>query len=678
MQELAQKLINLRKKDDKEVLSSAIFGGGSLAGLNLDASTSIRIGMWPAISAEAPEVANGLMAALAALLERWRGVTVYRIFAKLDGEPENYEWTVAKSQFEVEDWQIDGLDDNTGIWGRLEQAADGWQFTVEVESDFIEADDPKILMYQSRDINGIVNWLPTAAGEIVKFLEIEAQPTIKKLYDTQAQRDEDEVKALLSSFFEWELGLLSGLWGVPWNVQDSYERLIGEDDYSSNDFGAWLVASAIARTMLPGYSEFEAHLPGMDFVLERLNYHPLAGIVLGNELYAQNREGMAVEGLEKTVEAYPDNADAWLVLANMYRQSGDLLKAVDTFQRAIEAEALSAALLFNYAQLLPLMEGAGWVIDAYILIDPEEITEQRVAWEAIEACEEAMRHNPDNPAQILATQTQLLIDVAETDEDLERVWRVFKSLVNYDEEGEYTRIAIDSLYNLEEAEPALEILEDAVEEAPLRADLRINLATAYLVLEENEYAITELEEARKLTDDPLLQAEIERLMLVATDPEFETLTSEINDRLNAGTSINSDEIDYLEEILEQAPQYIDGYIMLARAYGLQNDTTQALEVLLDAEKVAPTDPDILEGLARLLWNSGETDAAYGYIRRGLKANPLHVPLLTLMGQFLFDDDDHDGARACLLRAEAISPRHPSLLKTRAYIARMLSSDGGDE
>ena len=79
-----------------------------------------------------------------------------------------------------------------------------------------------------------------------------------------------------------------------------------------------------------------------------------------------------------------------------------------------------------------------------------------------------------------------------------------------------------------------------------------------------------------------------------------------------------------------------------------------------------------ELLARLLRESGQDELAINYLEKALDSNPRSVPLLAAMGRYLFEDERDDAARTFLMRAEAISPRHPALREAKAHIARLLN------
>jgi hypothetical protein len=74
----------------------------------------------------------GLVTVLGYLLERWPDVQVYRLFVRAEELREDYVWTIPDSQFSVDDWQLDDLDENIAVWGRCGRSADSWSLQVEV------------------------------------------------------------------------------------------------------------------------------------------------------------------------------------------------------------------------------------------------------------------------------------------------------------------------------------------------------------------------------------------------------------------------------------------------------------------------------------------------------------------------------------------------------------------
>jgi Flp pilus assembly protein TadD len=271
---------------------------------------------------------------------------------------------------------------------------------------------------------------------------------------------------------------------------------------------------------------------------------------------------------------------------------------------------------------------------------------------------------------VLSRQLLQLLEVDEFDAD--RFWDGFKRVVALDISGEQVRSVVDALYNIDDMTLALYTLKTASQREPNRSDLHLNLAAAYLIDEDGDKAKVELKMARRLTSDPLIHADIDRLMLVAEDPDFEARIGEITDIVSAGNQLDTDDVEFLEGILEKAPSFAEGYLLLARSYGAWDELSSAIEVLLDGHEHLPDDPEIATLLARLLWDSGEQELAFSYLNQGVAKNPSYVPLLALTGRYLFEDGQQDAAKAYLARAELITPNDPVLIAARAHIAKLLS------
>src|SRR5215207_2712267 len=202
MQEFTEKLI-------AQARGLSIDPDASDAPLNLPATAlnssmfGTRIGLWPLVSSGAPETSMGLLTLLAFLLERYQGVIVYRLFANVD-DAEAFEWTMERSQFGVDDWQLDELDENVGIWGTLERNEDSWQLEIEAENDLAEdEEEPVIFSYRAKSLGELVNMLPKAAAEIASALEREEVKTIAPDYAATSAPDA-ALEMLLKQVFLWE------------------------------------------------------------------------------------------------------------------------------------------------------------------------------------------------------------------------------------------------------------------------------------------------------------------------------------------------------------------------------------------------------------------------------------------------------------------------------------------
>lgn len=665
MSHLATRLMSHNQTQQPNV-PTAIFGSaGSMRHALQINSLPVRIGFWPIKSAEMPEIAMGLLTVLAHLLERYQGIRVYRLIAAVDGEPEAYRWRIEQSQFDVDDWQIENLDDNVGIWGEL----DGWSLTLEIESDLEGSDeeDTRLLQYEASSLSELVQLLPRAAADIASGLNVTELNLIAPVY-TAEDWDQPALAEMLKQAFYWERNLYLWLWGQNW---DEAQFLLDADRLLTfarrlSDFGAWVVSLALARVLVYRGVEETFVVPVAQKIIDELD-SPQPAIILSAAIFDAKEPEQAYEWLEAEFDEGKANALTYLVAAELYRLGGQVAEAVDVMQAAIEDQLADAALFRRYADLLIAMEYNGMSVEDLVLIKRARRTDNDLLREAVEAYESARQQMPDDPA-VLSRQLLQMLEVGGYGE---RLWRGFDQLAGLDTTGEHTRAVIDMFHNVEDMSPAVDILKRWIAQQPDRVELYLNLAALYTLDEDGPSAVLILNQAQRITTDEVVLAEIERLRLAAEDPEFETALGEIADIISAGNTIETDDVEFLESIIEKVPNYAEIYLLLARAYIGWGEVTSALETLLDAHKHIPDDADILALLSELVWDSGETDLAFTYLSKGISQNPHHVPLLALAGQYLFEDGQEDAARAYLMKAEAISPNDPVLVRVRRHIARSL-------
>ncbi|NJL57002.1 hypothetical protein HC928_19025 [bacterium] len=354
--------------------------------------------------------------------------------------------------------------------------------------------------------------------------------------------------------------------------------------------------------------------------------------------------------LEEHLHANDHNLHAWLTLADLYLRGGRLAESLDTFQRAIELDVVSAILFVRYANLLLALDAQQWAVKDYILIDPEEVSQDRVLWEAIEAFEESLLIDPERK-DVLQSQLTRLIEVGARD----RFWRNFNRLVVLDHEGHMVRSVIDAMYDFEQVEDGVAALREILITQPTRVDAAVNLGALLLLVDEGEQAGRVLRQARQISDEADILADIDRLLLSADDPDFEARLADLSAVIDAGNPLSVDDVEYLEAVVENVPTFSEGYVLVSKGYLAWKEMDTALDVLLDGYQHIPNAPEIVEPLARLLWESDQDDLALDYLSRGLKAHPNDVPLLSLMGLYLFESRRDEEARTFLSRAENVAP-----------------------
>lgn len=678
MQKFTQKLMVIDQRQTQTVLPSAIFGSiGNIQGVTaaLGDGTRLRIGLWPCVNAQMPQTAMGLWTVFGHLLDQYRNVRVYRLFTRIEDDTpdDRYTWDVTQSQFDVDDYALEYLDENIAIWGQLAVDDGEWVLTAYYENDLTdeEEDDPHEQRLTAHSIAGLIAGLPDFVAALMQAIDETSLSELETPYDAASDADESLTKELIETAFRWENRLLLTLWGVDWDDADiltAHRELQDVGLQLGTGFAAWLVAKATARAMLPGLSLVgELLVDQAERVVTNFDHHRAPAIALGNALYRLGYADQAYKLLENDAEGHPNSAMTRYTLAALYWRSGRDEQAVATMQAAIETNATNAPLYILYARAVTVAEAKD-PLEEFVLVDPAKYGDDVAAYEAMAAYEAALQDNADDVRALLGLADLTLL------RDEKRFWEVFEQLVRLDKTGDGISLVIESLYNADSIEPAIEIFERALAQESTRADLHVNLAAVYLIDDMSDEARAHLETAQGLTDDPAWRNEIERMLLLADDPDFEMRFSDIVAVVDAGNKPSSSDMDYLEGVVEDAPNYVEGYLTLARAYASWDDNPAALELLLDAQKQFPDNPDVLGLLGQQLLNAGEAALAMQYLNQGLQQDPNHVPLLVTTGSLLFDSGYREEARAYLTRAEAIAPRHPDLWAAKTRIANKMAEE----
>ncbi|GAB5491441.1 MAG: hypothetical protein Phog2KO_16560 [Phototrophicaceae bacterium] len=675
----SRKLMRINERVVAKKSASAIFGSIGDLPQAVNSRASLRIGLWSCLSDEHPEIAMGLWVTLAHLLERWRDIEVYRLFVKFGDEPEDFVWTMDKSQVSVEEWDVEYLDENIGIWGKLEQVNDQWQLTATVDNDNLTGEDnePIDLSISAQNPSDFFAMLPEFANTIADLIEVNpnALDNTDPVYTTTDIQLDANFTDFLDKILDWEVNLLATLWGVEWDddeILDTFSDLVDAGKAVNSDFSAWVVAKSIAETMRPGYSLIGDLLTDhITKTVETLD-NPVVAPILAGAIFNMGLAQNSYRLLRDEVKKRPDSVFAWLKLAEILAEGGLLEQSIDAFQFAIENEAVNSHLYRAYGNTVLLSIRADQILNSYILIDLKEYEQDYMymAWEAITAYEEALKLDPNN----VQARYARILQLAEVDFEQQYLWHDFTELVKNDTTGEYVTDAIDSFYDVNDIQQGVAIFQEQIQANPERLDLYVNLSALYIAGYQDESAIPLLEKAKSMTQDTSQLANIERLSLSASNPDFEYRFAEVVSILDAGNKLNANDVEFLESVVEQAPHVIDAHIALGRSYYYWEETNEALEVLLDAQEAVPNQPSVIDWLGRILWESGERDTAFTYLNKGIAAYPFNVQLLARAGQYLFDNDQLDEARTYLGRAEEIAPRHPMLEEVRAYIARQMADN----
>jgi tetratricopeptide (TPR) repeat protein len=675
MADFAQKLMTAA-----QVWSSVEFPSRNPIPTRSPQKSTIRIGLWPIISNSEPELSMGIGMVLAAVLEQWSSTCVYRLAVQVSGTPSQYQWAIEDSQFGVDDWEIEGLDENVAIWGDFEVHRDLFRLSIEVEDDAREDDSILELNHETKTVAEMLNQLPIIAAKIMSWLT--ASPSDQKnTYENINSVDPQLIKDFLRAIFHWELDYFLELWGQGTNadnVLNSQNNLIEFCNRIDGNFGAWMTSQSISRFVLFDQTYWsEWLLPTLKETAVSLDRYPIVAVILGITMFRLNENLKAFDILETSLSIHPEDSETWVALGDIYWKSSEDLSAIDVYQRGIEANAATSEVYLRYAVLMDslvehqieLKEGTSRVsaagrpfVERYVLT-----SSTTGALSLHESCA-AYRHAIELDASNIDALACLVIGLLSLDDP--GAWSFCVQVVDKDKEGTVIASIIEQL-PASDMIHMIDILQSASAKNPQALSLHLNLARAYSAIGQNEKANHELS-AISIKDIPSqVQSSVARLRLSTDDPDFDSRLGEIQDILNTKSRVTTEDVEFLEAVIEKEPLFSEGYRLLAQSYLSWSESDDALEVLLDGQKTAPFDTELIALLAKVLWNANEPDLAFAYLDQGLDHDSQNATLLSLMGRFLFDNGEDEDAKDYLRQAETVDPLNSELSATRFYIANTL-------
>ena len=648
---------------------SAIFGSAGGLAQSIAAQDHFRISVYPIICADMADGAMGIASCLSYLLEQYRGIKVYRCFAKIDPNDDSTEITAADYQFLISDWEFEGLDDNVALWGKLEKTDAGFRLQLFMDLSLLGNEDAVKLAFDFGALYELINSLPRLAAKIVESLS--GAPSHQLIINYPALAgDSAEIDALLEIVFEWNLDLYLYLWDADWDDDDvlgQFKDIISIFGRLQNGFAFWclgMMAKQVMRIGLDAIGNVIAPLLNQPLDAKRQYPHGAAALAVG--LSASGHADRAIQLLEQ----YPlTDASIGNALIDLYLGAGQTAAAIDANQRALENGLEHPALYWRYAQMLMMSETHDWFVEDVILIDPDEIDEQeQITFEIIHSLKRLLALQPKN---LSALQLALSYMIEVDDEEL---WEYFARLVQNDRASLAVSDIIERLIDIEELNPAYEILQDFINRNPAESRFYVYLAQLALVDENSDLAKASIASGRQSLAQPDhdLELELQRLELSAALPDFEQRFAEIKVMLDAKRNVSNQDVEFLEEALDIAPDRIDLYMTLSGCYRNWGDIETAYEVLADAEQAAGEHPRIVQGMVEILWRKNQHDQAVEKLNSALQSFPNDIYLLAQMANYLIENEQLGDSRQYIERAESITPSHGEVWKLRQLIAGKLA------
>lgn len=669
MQNAAIRMKSLGQEPSDSGAPTSIFGSAAGLAQTIQADEKFRIGVYPFLCADMPEVAMGLAACLSYLLEQYQDVRVYRCFAKIDSTESSPEITAADYQFSSADWTLDGLADNVIIEGILQVAEKCLDLRIDIDNSLSSIDaDSASLAYRLDALPDLVSALPAIADDIYRKLA-EAVNTSAIIEYAPIDAGAAALKNLLEAVFGWNLDVYLYFWDVEWDetyIHDQYREVREMAEKAPGEFAFWTLGMMAKQVMQPGIRDIgESVLPqlGGAFSHKRHCAPGAAAAALG-----MSRMGFAQQAIDFlrafTSDSIP--ASVWCAMIEIHLDGGQFDAAIDAAQLALERGVRHPSLHWQYAQLLMAAEVNSWNVEDVLLLDPDEYDEDEHL--TVEIANAIKLYSDGRRDDLGALQLGLtyMIDAAD-----DEIWIYFKRLLQRDEEGMFGGEVIDRLIELDDYDRAYDILEGFVDSNPYAYVYLAQLALADADHALSAEYVAACRAALAEIDDNL-ELELQRLGLRAALPSFDEQYAEIKVFLSANRPLPENKVDLLEQAIEIAPKLIDLHLLLSACYRSWRDHESAQEVLREAEQRAGPDPQIDLGIAQILWARNERKDAVSQINAGLQRFPNDVHLLAQLATYLIENDQLEDARHYVALAETIAPSHRAIWPVRRLVAQKMA------
>jgi tetratricopeptide (TPR) repeat protein len=278
-----------------------------------------------------------------------------------------------------------------------------------------------------------------------------------------------------------------------------------------------------------------------------------------------------------------NNAQALLLIGELHQQADEFDQARDAYEKLLEFQPKFVPALNNLAYLYSEHYGN--------------------LKKAAEVAARARDAQPDNPY------------VADT-----FGWILYK-------QGEYSR--------------AVNLLQESLEKQPNSAEIHMHLGMVYYMLEEEEVARVNLQEALSSPEDyPGKEQARLCFSLLSIDPatatpaQIDSLQKRLQDapndpiplnRLAAIAELHGDNdkaVEYYKKLIDGNPKDWKAMLKLAQVYSSKlHDTRKALDLAKSAHELAPNDPRAAATLGELVYTSGDYSWALNLLQESVPQLP---------------------------------------------------------
>jgi tetratricopeptide (TPR) repeat protein len=325
------------------------------------------------------------------------------------------------------------------------------------------------------------------------------------------------------------------------------------------------------------------------------------GYILQAKIYIAAKEYEPAEKvLLKALELMPDSQPVYMLLANVYRQTGQVPKAIEKLEQAMVRNPKDSS-----TQLL-----IGVLLD-----DRKDYAAARDAYQKVLAIDPNNFAALNNLAYLLGEkfgQLDQALKMAQKAHDLN------PNEPNLDDTYGWL------LYQKKQYVPALALLQDAAEKIPNLPEVQYHLGMTHYMLGEEQPARLALQQSlRPGTEFSGMDNARSALEILEINPP--EATPDNRRRLEKQVTENKDDsmallrlaaidqrdgrtdqaIVSLQMVLQNNPKNVDALVSLARLYASKNDPAKALEFAKAARKLAPDDGTVAQTLGRLAYELGD-------------------------------------------------------------------------
>lgn len=646
---------------------SAVFGSVSRMASTIQQQTHThRISVYPCIGAG--DAGTGLLLSIGYLLSLAAKTKFYPMILRITETNQ-----VSADPFTPNEWVLDNLDDDTAIWGELTQVEGQWNLKVFVEDDVSEG-ELWVLEKKSSDWGGLLDLVPVIASEIADKLGLEFPLALPKATPVVGNEVEVACAALFTftrdvfmELLREDAGNFPSTLSLIQNINTLRAEIFTSVGVTALAYGIQLGEKFGLVGTEEGYSQLHERLTEWQGGVAFWGLSALESGIASSSILR-----WSLEQLEAVVGENQTNIRAWLVLALFYSRMERPDLSVDVCQRALESDIQDSAIYFHYVDVLSEVLENGLRVERLILTD-SAVSDVALHQERLLSLERGVSGATKPNTTRIAQWVVELAKQAQFDETAQ----IFQRLAELDEEGHEVDSVIQQLAYLDNTEWMIEPLKQVAQKGKFTPLL--NLARALFLNGDSDECNEVVERVLAVATKPHQRSDAQMLRLELELPSVQADLADIVGRVQrANGEVYERDLEFLEYLVENAPDYAEGYLVLAAAYRRLDEPNTALEVLLDAEKVTQGTPEIYLALAELFEQEDELSLAIENIRKGIDLAPMSVPLLAQAALLAYLSGDEVGSQVFLRQAHAITPYHPRIVAVTRRIQHDEISDDDDE